>query len=512
MKLWKCIERSADRTPDRPALGHLTYLELKNAVLHLQTTLPEIKDKKVGLLLDNGPLWGLYDIALTLGGAIVVPIPTFFSDAQVSHIISDGELELVFTKSGSAPFEITELIEVEKVIDIDASSLKTQAAGDTTEAADLKELAPERIVKIIYTSGTTGKPKGVMIRQGAIDAVTSSLAKSSGANMSDRHLSLLPLSTLLENIGGLYLPLTVGASVIYPTIEENDRTGPSAAELTRLLYKSGATTIILVPGLLGALIEIIKRAGVPVKRLRYVAIGGALCSEELLSKAAELSIPVYQGYGLSECTSVVTANSIGFNRSGSVGKVLPHAAVKISDDGEIVVSGDALMAGYIGSTESADTTSWPTGDLGRIDDDGYLYFIGRKDNQFKTAGGRKISPEWVELEALKAPAVNQVLVLGEGKAELSALVLPEPRWFAETSKRLFDNQEVEKSAEHPAMTEAMLEEILKVSGSLPEYARIKSLLILTEPFSIENGLTTPDGRLKRREILDKFKTDIERLS
>ena len=148
--------------------------------------------------------------------------------------------------------------------------------------------------------------------------------------------------------------------------------------------------------------------------MRFAAVGGAPVSPRLLQRAADLGLPVFEGYGLSECASVVCLNTPGHHKPGSVGRPLPHLRLRVADDGEVTVSGQAFSA-YLGEKPSA-AGYWPTGDLGELDEDGFLYLRGRRRNVFITAFGRNVAPEWVERELTLEPAIAQAAVFGEAPA------------------------------------------------------------------------------------------------
>ncbi|MBI5232829.1 MAG: AMP-binding protein, partial [Deltaproteobacteria bacterium] len=484
----------------KPSLGHLTYRNLENAILCAAKTLPDVRDKRVGLLAGNSPLWGIYDIALTLKGAVVVPIPGFFSSSQIGHIINDANLDaLVAEKTildaiGSAQFNPLKIIEAEAHL----------PSGRLEHADDIAvDARPRRIAKIIYTSGTTGQPKGVVIRLSNIEAVVDSLIERCGIVQNDIHLSLLPLSTLLEAIAGLYVPLTRGASVLYPDAGSIKDIVLKPSMITDIVRSKKPTTLNLVPVLLESLVNSIKTLPSGLGSLRFVACGGAPVSAALLKEAWRTGIPVYQGYGLSEGTSVVTLSAMDSNRIGSVGKALDHARLSITKDNEIVVSGSSVMAGYAGAAALKEDV-WHTGDLGYMDDDGYLYITGRKDSVFSTAEGRSISPEWVEKELLTSRAVRQAFVFGEARPYIGALVVPSNEWLKGITQRAGLAGEPRTHVKSPLVRSEMQKELNIVVKGLPNYAAVRAVALVGEPFSIEKGLVTENGRLKRKRIAEAY--------
>jgi long-subunit acyl-CoA synthetase (AMP-forming) len=218
--------------------------------------------------------------------------------------------------------------------------------------------------------------------------------------------------------------------------------------------------------------------------LRFVAVGGAPVAERLLLGARALGIPVYEGYGLSECASVVSLNTPLHASAGS-GRPLPHAHIDFSDEGEILVAG-ATMLGYTGG--AAHEGFWPTGDLGFLDAEGALHITGRKKNMFITSFGRNVAPEWVERELTLAPEIAQAAVFGEGRPWNVALIVPRG-----------------VGAEVIARIDRAIEE---ANLRLPDYARVRCWLPAREPFTPANGQMTPNGRLRREAILAAYRQDI----
>ena len=236
----------------------------------------------------------------------------------------------------------------------------------------------------------------------------------------DRYLSVLPQSLLLEQIAGIYLPLAVGASIYLPAAS-----AASPGQHIRLAAEeSEATATVLVPELLAAWVKELTAVGrqAPAS-LRVIAVGGAPVSPQLAAAAWRQGLPVYEGYGLSECCSVVSLNRPDARRAGTVGRPLAGLQVTI-EDGEIVVGGPTVMSGYLGDVPVSGV--WRTGDLGTFDADGFLRVSGRKDNIIVTAEGRNVSPEWVE-EALTAdPRIPFCVVVPHAQALAALVVAAEP--------------------------------------------------------------------------------------
>ena len=282
-----------------------------------------------------------------------------------------------------------------------------------------------------FTSGTTGEPKGACLSREVMETVAESLGFASEARRDDRHLCLLPLATLLENIGGIFTPLLAGATVCLPKLAAVGLSGSSGLDVGRLmaaLNEWQASSAIMVPQMLQALVMAGQAGAALPRSLRYLAVGGAPVSARLLDNARALGLPVHEGYGLSECGSVVAVNRPGESRAGSVGKPLPHVRIDFAGDGEILIHGTPLArvsrrAGLSGRRRGV----LATGDLGYLDSDGFLFLTGRKKNIFITSFGRNVAPEWVEGELVAQTGIAQAAIFGESRPFNSAVIVPAQR-------------------------------------------------------------------------------------
>lgn len=479
------IAEHAQTRPTAPAVCDSTttfsYAELMR---HVTALAAQLTAQRIAFLLANGSAWVLTDLAVQLRGATGIPIPTFFSAAQIAHLLADAAPELILTDQ---PERLRGLLP-------GARCTPREVAGRTLHAFVLADVPvrtlPTDTSKLTYTSGTTGQPKGVCLHGAAIERVSYALADAVNASATDRTLSLLPLSTLLENIGGVYAPLLSGGTACVPDLADIGLLGSSGVQperLLRALHAYAPTSVILVPQLLKVLVEL-RATGVPLpSSLRFIAVGGAPTSAALLERARSFRLPVYEGYGLSEAASVVSLNRAGDERTGSVGRPLPHVRVRIAADGEIEVAGN-LFSGYLGGAAPA-ASYWPTGDLGHIDDDGYLHITGRKKTAFATAFGRNIAPEWVESELTGSGAILQAAVFGEGRPFSVGVIVPHPRISAEQ----------------------LAQAIAATNARLPDYARVHAWTVVTDPFSTRNGQANAAGALNRNAIASHYAAHIERL-
>ncbi len=399
--------RGRDRSPaffeDNVALS---WDEVAARVSGLARSL-DPRQRTIGLYAPNGVAWAIGQLAGFCTGRTVVPLPTFFTSIQLAHVVRDAGIEVILASPG--------LIE------------RAVAYGIPTRLLDIATTADrlpweEGFAQVIYTSGSTGQPKGVRHGTGQMDWMAGALQDAVGATGDDRYLSVLPLPLLLETLCAVFVPVLAGASVHFePGVAE----GIGAGRLTGLatVFAGHRPSLsVLVPQLLaGWTAELEAASAQAPDSLRFVAVGGAPVPPALADRALAVGIPVGEGYGLSECGSVVALNRPGRRRRGSVGRALPGLTVTV-DQGEILVDGPSLMDGYLGANRPPGP--WRTGDLGAIDEAGFVSVHGRKDNLIVLASGRNVSPEWVETMLLQDPYVGACGVAGHGMERLTAVIVP----------------------------------------------------------------------------------------
>lgn len=427
----------------------------------------------VAVLADNGPAWALADLGTLASGWVHLPLPSFFNAAQLVHALTVAGADSLLTDQ---PLRVDEL------------GLRFCAEGGWNGLTLMRRKVerirvPAATSKISFTSGSTGSPKGVCLSaRGLLDTATAVSERLADLPIAD-HLAVLPLVLLLENIAGLHAPLLRGATVHLPPLQSLGWRGMASfdpAALHGQVDAARAHSLILVPELLKAWVNFLSATGQRAPRtLSYVAVGGARVDAGLLARARALGMPAYQGYGLTECGSVVCLNRPGDDSDG-VGRPLAHAAVRLAE-GEVRVGKTAFL-GYLGDDSpnpvAPSGQDFATGDLGRLDAHGYLHLSGRRTNLLITAYGRNISPEWVESALLARAAIAQVVVAGDAHADPCAVVVAAP------------------GADEAAVEAALA----RANATLPDYARIRRW-ISVPPFSMHNGQATGNGRPIRAAIL-----------
>ena len=427
----------------------------------------------LGLLADNGPDWVAVDLDAEAAGIALVPLPPFFTPAQLAHAVASTGMDALYCTSESTARAL-------------GFHRKNKLPWYSREAPPVP--LPPGTAKITFTSGTTGAPKGVCLSAAAQRAVARSLAQAMRSLGIERHLCLLPLAVLLENVAGVYAPLAAGAQWIAPPLAEvgmSGATGFDARACLAAIVRHQAHSVILLPQMLLSLVNALEKEPRSLP-LRFVAVGGARVAPALIERARALGLPVYEGYGLSECASVAALNTPQGDRPGSVGRALPHLGVRIAGDGEIVVSGSGFL-GYVG--QAFTDNEFFTGDLGSLDADGFLHVAGRRKHMLITSFGRNVAPEWPEAELLAGGALAQAAVFGEGRPQLCAVLVPAPA----------------------ASDAAIAAQVGAANARLPYYARIAHWVRAESPFAPHNGLATPNGRVRRDAVWERYRERFDAL-
>lgn len=481
-KILAAIYDHAITTPKKIALTgqttQLTYAELAAQIDDLAHWMSEQNIGRAGLWGENSIEWIVADLAAWKAGITLVPLPRFFSSTQLQHVIAQAQLPCLLVCG-----DIGQVADISDRKNSPLASIYLDQLNvtDTTEAI-------ASVAKITFTSGTTGTPKGVCLSTSALENVTLALAERmySAMNTSNlnTHLNLLPLSTLLENVAGVYVPLYLGKRVVVLPGVALGLTGSSQLSLPTLLqalHQYQPNSLIALPQILQGFVAAgMQGFGLPAS-LAFIAVGGARTPAVLIEQARAIKIPVYEGYGLSECASVVSLNSPVADKIGSVGKALNHVDIKI-DNGVIKVRGN-VFNGYLGQAANTNDEWLDTGDLGYIDDEGFIFITGRKKNLLISSFGRNISPEWIEAELSLCRTIAQVMVIGDSQAFCSAIIVP-------------------ASAEVTA--EQIAQDIRRINQHLPDYARVQKFIVAAEPFTPTNQLLTDNGRLRRAAILGQY--------
>jgi long-chain acyl-CoA synthetase len=422
-----------------------------------------------------------------------------------------------------------------------------------------RQTRPDQLATIIYTSGTTGEPKGVMLTHANLVSNLNDSAGHFSFAQADSALSVLPLSHVFERTA-MYMYLHHGMTVYFG--ESLDQIGPNLREVHPTIFvgvprifekiyarvkEKFAARGMLSAALLNWAISVgkaqarfaVKHRPVPAwlafkhklasllvfakwrkalgGRIRLLISGGAAMPEELGYIYIGAGLPIVQGYGLTETSPVITAGVLEDNRIGSVGKPIKYVEIRIADDGEIETRGPNVMRGYY--NKPAETRAvftedgwFRTGDIGTIDEDGYLHITDRKKELFKTSGGKYIAPQPIEQLIKGSRFVNQVALVGNGRRFPAALIVPD--WEQIESYAELKDIKWNSHAElcrHPRIVDLFERQIAALTPNLAQYERVKKIALLENEFTIESGEMTPTLKVKRRVIDEKYRDVIGRL-
>lgn len=471
----KINQHSKQKIAIRTTNDSFTYGELILKVEQFSKWLKSNKIHSVALHCDNQAEWVFIDLACQNASVVFTPIPPFFSDLQIDELIKAVRPDVVISNKELSFYGKDKI----NFSFLSAYFLKL----------DKPPKLPKGTSKVTFTSGTTGQPKGVCLSTENQMKVARSIVEAVDIKF-PTHLCLLSLSTLLENVAGIYAPLMAGGTVWLLGSEE---LGFDGAKLFNMDYFLSAISrvkpqsLILVPELLQVLIIGLNSGWVVPKELEFIAVGGSRISQRLILKAREVGLPVYQGYGLSECGSVVSINKRSNNTIHSCGQVLPHVSTSIID-GELIVEGNVFL-GYINDEKSWYPKKVNTGDIAKLDND-FIEIIGRKKNIIINSYGRNISPEWIESEIMSSGMFKQAVVLGDGRPFCIAIVVP-----------------LNSTASENNVEQAMAE----INKVLPSYAQVQYQVIIKSPMNFEGGLFTTNGRPKRHVIEEHFHKEISNI-
>ncbi len=460
----------------------ISYTVLIVEVQKCAEWLQSIGAQVVALQAGNSIEWVLVDLACQELGLVFIPLPVFFTADQIQQCVSSAGVDTLLSDSN---------ILLDKT-DISLESIDNNNTNNSLQLYAWKVSRshspnlPNDTQKITFTSGSTGNPKGVCLSFNNQWDVARSLADVIDIK-NPKHLCLLPLSTLLENIAGVYTPLLSGGEIIIPSDSDRGLLGSSRLDAKVLLGCITSTkpmSMILVPQLLTLLVQACMNGWQPPASLKFVAVGGGKVSPQLIDKARSFGLPVYQGYGLSECGSVVALNTPSNDHVDSVGHVLAHCQVVVENT-EILVSG-VVHLGYLGDAASWYPEKIYTGDIGSIKD-GFLQINGRSKNVLISSFGRNISPEWVESVLLSAPMFSHCMVFGDEQPYLIVLV---------SAPSTIDDSDIAQW-------------LKSCNKNLPDYAKIGDWMRVTDeelqPF------ITANGRPQREKIKHSFSNRINKL-
>jgi long-chain acyl-CoA synthetase len=523
---------------------------------------------RVAILSENRPEWAVADYATMLIGAVVVPIYPTLTAEQISWLLLDAGVRIVFlstTEQYKKLEAIHSQVSLERIVGMDDLGVPDvtymrplmqggPASRDTTFDTAARAIQPHDLATIIYTSGTTGQQKGVMLSHGNLAAnVLVSLEGFPVEPGCEVYLSFLPLShvtarhvdysmfyrgitvayvqhieKLMEALQEVRPTLFVGIPRVYEKIRAGVEQKAHAG-LKRQVYDWAM-------GVGRANRDTVLRGKTPssyswtiANRLLYSKVrdalggrvkcfisGGAPLGRELAEWYADIGIRIHEGYGLTETSPVIAVNTPAQHRLGSVGKPLPNVEVRIADDGEILARGPSIFKAYWNrpeDTANAFEGDWfKTGDIGTLDADGYLFVTDRKKDLIKTSGGKFIAPQPIESALKNHELISEAAVLGDRRRFPAVVIRPEfehlEQW-ARANDVAFQTRD--DLIQHPKVLSLYDGILNQINNKLAQFEKIKKFLLIPDDFTIANGFLTPTMKLRRRVIEEKYKREIEAL-
>ena len=530
---------------------------------------------RVGLFAPNSPEWHVADFAVLGLGAVDVPIYYNESPERLEYIWNDAGVKVAIvsgeTQARKVAASRAKIPALEKIICVNApEELRGEfldyamliAAANDADIAEYRRAAanvqPQQLATLIYTSGTTGEPKGVMLTHANLTSNSIDATSAVGYFPGDVQLSFLPLSHVYERIFD-YTALFHRVTVAYlEKIEDAAKAlievRPTiAAAVPRVFEKTYANIVEKghqETGLKRKIFDWALRvaeeavpwraygkdvsAGVKVRwaiadrlvyskiragiggRMRVFYSGGAPLAVGLAEFFWSVGVPIYQGYGLTESSPVISTNTPNENKVGTVGRPIRNCEVKIANDGEILARGPNIMQGYYRKPEATREALSPdgwlrTGDIGHLDADGYLVITDRKKELLKTAAGKFVAPAPIEIKLRTSPYIANAMVVGDTKKFVSALIVPNRTAIAAKALAEGIALDGERISNDAWARELIGAEIERLTENLAQYERPKRFALIDRDFTVEGGELTHALKLKRRVVLQKYSDTIAQL-
>jgi long-chain acyl-CoA synthetase len=554
------------------AWAALTWGQMCDQVARWQAALAKeglAKGDRVALMLRNCPQWVMFDQAAMSLGLVVVPLYTVDRAENIAYIVNDSQAKVLLFETDEQWRELSAVRSqmgcVQHFVSLDEvkgdEPRLVSATNYLPDQAKLQAPVPCKIMElasIIYTSGTTGKPKGVMLSHNNMLSNTSSALGTFVVRADDLMLSFLPLSHTFERTCGYYLQVMTGATVAYA------RSIPLLSEDLQIIRPSILISVPRIYERISAALNAKLDEGLPIrKKLFYLAVevgwarflhqqgrggwklsfllwpilnhlvaqklqdrlggrlraalsGGAALAPDISRIFIGLGLPVVQGFGLTETSPIVTGNHLENNFPDSVGQPIRDVQVKLGAQNALLVKGPNVMMGYWNNPEATsaviDKDGWlNTGDIAHISETGHVYITGRLKEIIVLANGEKIPPADMEAAILHDPLIDQVMIYGEGRPYLVAIAVLNPQVWLDVAAKVGVRADMPESLSDSKVEAKVLRRIARNLSSFPGYAKVHRVLLLNEPWTIDNGLLTPKLSLKRNKVVVKYDEQIIKL-
>lgn len=570
---WRRNEKNASGSYD---YDDLTGNKLKELVYRLVRSMESFdlkKGDKAAIISESRFEWVVADFACISKGIITVPVYTTMTSEQIRFILDHSDCKLCFVSNKMLAEKVnavfSELPKLQKIISFN----KLDTAGehvisfeellyeelihekepyDPARAEELfslssKNAAPEDILTIIYTSGTTGTPKGVCLTHKNVLTNIKQCTDSFPVLPEDRFLSFLPLAHTYERTGGYYVALSKGSRIFYAQSIETLSTQmtevkPTLVLAVPVLFNKMRSRILKNIDSLSVLRRVIAKralktgmkhrdnkdhfmwkladrkvfAEIRAKTggaVKFFISGGSALNKEVAEFFDSVGLLVLQGYGMTEASPVISVNRLeGRNRFGTVGLPLEGLEVKLARDGEILVRGENVMAGYYHNEKDTNemiVNNWlHTGDIGAFDKEGYLKITDRKKTLIKISTGKYISLTHIEETLEGSDYIDQAISFAsDEKHFVSALIVPNPEKLEETAHKLaVKYTNISDLVENDSINNFYESEIDMVQKPLAKYERVRKFALLEKPFTIESGELTPTLKLRRKIIEQRYES------
>ena len=541
--------------------------------------------KKISILSQTRPEWGMCDMGIICVGCVTAPIYHSNTNEQVFYMADQSDSVLAFVEDQEQLDKMLaiwdRLPKIEKIVVFDRyhpSDMPNVCSLDQflelgreygKKHPDLFEeliesCEPDDIISLTYTSGTTGNPKAAMFTSRNIIASSRYLPEATKISAEDLYVCYLPLAHVAERLIGHFLRFLVGnAAVFAESIEDMPsnirQTGPTVVFGTPRVWEKFYARIFTgiddatwlqqkiyhwaihvgkancdvreagkPPGFWLKIKSIVARFLVLDKikeifggKIRYMLTGAAPISEQILYFFNWVGIQVFEGYGMTETSGIISIQTEGEVKIGSVGRAIPGTELKITEDGEICVRGEQNISGYYKDEEASNELLKPdgeggywlhTGDVGHLDDEGFLFITDRMKDILITSGGKNVAPQNIENLLKTSPYVSQAMVYGDRKPSLTALITldeDEINKFGRDRKILY--QDLGDLSRKPEVLDLMRSEVHKMNSELASYETIKRFRILEEDFDQDKDEITPTFKIRRKVIIKHYNNLIDEM-
>ena len=527
------------------------------------------QNESVGIIAPSSPNWLIADIAIQLNHACVVPLFPNISSENFSFQSIDSNIKILIVNSIEELDEpLLEILpQFKTVICIESSSslpangiywnelLKrgSDALADQMRAKwidnQLSTINPDDLFSIIYTSGSTGRPKGVELTHRNMLVQIQNIAPMFRFDtQKDSCLTILPVAHVLERMAVYFYTLS-GVAIYF---------GDNPNNLSHILREVRPTIMIVVPRILERLYESMTTAADRAKGLKRLLIkhaiklakikdpnkrpcimqrllnlivykqmreavggnfrmiisGSSSLNKSILRFLLNIGLPVFEGYGMTECSPVVSANCKQAIKPGSIGRPLPHLEVRIGECSEIQIRGESVFKGYhnrpdLNAKAFTEDGFYHSGDQGFFDDNGYLYFTGRIKELLKTSTGKYVSPNPIELEIIRHPLVEQALVIANDRKFASAIIWLNPVGARRMLKPQNEDYDVENALKSPLILNSINRHIEHINKKLNHWEQIRKWTLVGDELTIESGLLTPTLKIRRTVAEKRYAEQIE---